>query len=152
CGARLHVRGYRHALARAPLRENLAAAMLLTSGWDRVAPLLDPLCGSGTIAIEAALMARDIAPGIACAGRTAREFAFTRWQDFDPAFWRELVADATGRVLDRSPARILASDRAAGAIRAARANAERAGVEDDILFEQRPLESLDAPGDHGWLV
>ena len=60
--------------------------------------------------------------------------------------------DATGRVLDRSPARILASDRAAGAIRAARANAERAGVEDDIVFEQRPLESLDAPGDHGWLV
>ncbi|MCB0316689.1 MAG: class I SAM-dependent RNA methyltransferase, partial [Calditrichaeota bacterium] len=75
-GEGLHRRGYRQATAKAPLRETLAAAMLLAAGWDDRAPLLDPFCGSGTIAIEAALLARHLAPGL------QRRFAFMDWPDF----------------------------------------------------------------------
>lgn len=151
-GARLHLRGYRQALAKAPLRENLAAAMLLASGWDRRAPLFDPLCGSGTIAIEAALLARDIAPGMASADRTPRPFAFTHWPDNDSDTWEEMVRHARERLLPRSPALLLASDRAGGALRAARANAERAGVQDDIAFSVHRLEDIEPPEEPGWVV
>ncbi|MBX6331815.1 MAG: class I SAM-dependent RNA methyltransferase, partial [Gemmatimonadaceae bacterium] len=84
-GALLHARGYRLATAKAPLRETLAAALLAASGWDARAPLLDPFCGAGTIAIEGALIARTIAPGL------ARRFAFMEWPDFDRALWTRLV-------------------------------------------------------------
>ena len=81
-GALLHRRGYRLETAKAPLRETLAAGLLLASGWDRAAPLLDPFCGSGTIPIEAALLARRIAPG------KNRRFAFMDWPGFDPVVWQ----------------------------------------------------------------
>ncbi len=151
-GALLHRRGYRQALAKAPLRETLAAAMLLASAWDPRAPLLDPLCGSGTIAIEAALLARNIAPGIAGAERQPRAFAFTQWPGFDLALWRQVVDDARAQVRERSGTRIVASDRNGGAIRAAKENAARAGVLDDIEFAVRPLSAVVAPAEPGWLV
>ncbi len=147
----LHLRGYRQQLAKAPLRETLAAAML-HAAWQADAPLLDPLCGSGTIPIEAALRARRIAPGLAVAGREPRPARLTRWPDLDRATWNAVVAAARAAILPHAPAPIAGSDRDAGAIAAARANAERAGVLEDVALEQRPLSDAPVPDGIGSLV
>jgi putative N6-adenine-specific DNA methylase len=138
-GALLHRRGYRQAVAKAPLRETLAAALLLAADWRGDVPLLDPMCGSGTIAIEGALVARRIAPGL------HREFAFTRWPIAGRSEWSEDLGRATERALGSSPVPIVASDRDAGAVAATRANAERAGVASDIESVVRPISALVAP-------
>ena len=145
-GALLHRRGYRQAIGRAPLRETLAAAMLLASRWQPDRPLVDPLCGSGTIAIEAALLARRIAPGL------QRAFAFQRWPEFDAGVWAGEVARAESEALDAAPAPIVGSDRDSGAVAAAVANADRAGVAADLLLVQRSLSALEPPPGPGWLV
>lgn len=145
-GALLHRRGYRLATAKAPLRETLAAAMLLASGWDPRAPLLDPMCGSGTIAIEGALLARRIAPGL------RRSFAFVEWPDFERERWERVLDEARARILPTAPAPIQASDRDAGAIEAAIANAERAGVVGDVEFTRRALSAIEPPPGPGWIV
>ncbi len=106
-GALLHRRGYRQASAKAPLRETLAAAMLLALRWDGSRPLVDPLCGSGTIPIEAALLARRIPPG------WRRRFAFERWPEFKPSVWEYVRGEAEKEILaqcgradrDRRPGR-----------------------------------------------
>ena len=144
-GPLLHRRGYRQATAKAPLRETLAASMLLASGWTPAHPLIDPFCGSGTIPIEAALLARNIAPGL------KRRFAFMDWPEFDRAAWNDLVSQATESILEKTPAAILGSDRDAGAIEASRANAERAGVPGDIEFTVRAVSAIEPLG-RGWLV
>ena len=134
-GELLHMRGYRQAVAKAPLRETLAAAMLLASGWtgDGEA-LLDPFCGSGTICIEGALIARRIAPGL------QRDFAFQRWPSFDKRIWKSVVDEARAAARPSSVV-IQGSDRDEGAIAASKANAERAGVGDMIDFEVKSLSS-----------
>jgi putative N6-adenine-specific DNA methylase len=139
-GALLHRRGYRQAIAKAPLRETLAAAMLRGSGWDARAPLVDPMCGSGTIAIEAAMIARKIPPGI------ERRFAFLDWPGADVARWNTLLSHARGQILGRSPVAIAASDRDAGAIEAAKSNAQRAGVHTDIQFSVQPISAATPAG------
>src|SRR5690606_29970041 len=98
-GALLHRRGYRLATAKAPLRETLAAAMLLAGGWDRRSPLVDPFCGSGTIPIEAALLARRIPPGLSGPDHAPRRYAFRRWPDFDAALWDDVVTRARDAIL-----------------------------------------------------
>lgn len=145
-GDLLHRRGYRLQTAKAPMRETLAAAMLLASGWDGRAPLVDPFCGSGTIPIEAALIARRMPPG------ARRHFAFERWPGFSASRWRRMVDAALGAASPTAPAAIHASDRDAGAIGAARDNADRAGVASDIAFSQQPLSSLTLPRQPGWIV
>jgi len=145
-GELLHRRGYRQAIAKAPLRETLAAAVLAGSGWDRASPLIDPLCGSGTIAIEGAMMARGIAPGV------ARNFAFESWPDHDANSWNEIRERARESALQRSPGRIIASDRDAGAVAATLANAERAGVAADIEASEQPMSAVEFPETPGWLV
>lgn len=150
-GALLHQRGYRQAIGKAPLRETIAASLLLASGWTGDSPLLDPLCGSGTIPIEAALLARRIAPGLANPDLVPRAFAFRQWPGFEPDSWNDVVAAARAAVLDVGPA-IIGSDRDAGAITAARANAERAGVGNDIEFRRVPLSSIEPPAGSGHLV
>ena len=141
-GELLHRRGYRPESTRAPLRETMAAAMLLASRWKRGIPLLDPMCGSGTIPIEAAMMARGIAPG------KGRSFAFERWPSFDEKRWKELGAHAEAAESAPGPASIYGGDRDAGAIEVAGRNAERAGIAGDIEFNRRSLaESLDALAD-----
>ena len=145
-GALLHQRGYRLAGGKAPLRETLAAGMLLASGWDCAAPLLDPFCGAGTIAIEAALLAQKRAPG------RARRFAFMDWPDYDAQLWSRLLEEADAAVVRPARPPIEASDRDAGAIAAAQANAERAGVADAIHFVQRALSDLAAPAGPGWVI
>ena len=145
-GDLLHRRGYRLRTAKAPMRETLAAAMLLAGAWDPVTPLVDPFCGSGTIPIEAALIARRIPPG------ARRRFAFETWPDFSAPRWRRLVDAALDAASPAAPAAIHASDRDAGAIAAARDNADRAGVAADITFAQQPLASVTLPDQPGWIV
>ena len=144
-GALLHRRGYRLATAKAPLRETLASAMVMASGWDTISPLLDPFCGSGTIPIEAALLARRVPAGY------ARRFAFMDWPNFDSRFWDKLLADAGKAIVSDIP-KIIASDRDAGAIQAAQANAERAGVADCIEFSCKAISAIDPPPCPGWVV
>jgi putative N6-adenine-specific DNA methylase len=138
-GELLHMRGYRQAVGKAPLRETLAAALLLAADWDGRAPLVDPFCGSGTIPIEAALMARQIPPGL------QRRFAFMAWPNFDAKTWRTLLQESKNAALASSPAVILGSDRDAGAIASARANAERAGVLADIDFQTLAISAIHPP-------
>ena len=139
-GALLHQRGYRGPAAKAPLRETLAAALLLAARWDGSQPLCDPLCGSGTIAIEAALLAMRRAPGL------SRSFAFEKWPGFDLRPLQDLRAAA--RAQERPlAAPIEASDQDAGAVAAARENAASAGVSLSIV--QRQLASLPPDGGEG---
>jgi putative N6-adenine-specific DNA methylase len=144
-GALLHRRGYRLATAKAPLRETLASAMVMASGWDITSPFLDPFCGSGTIPIEAALLARRVPAGY------SRRFAFMDWPHFDSKFWNELLAHAGNAITSDIP-KIIASDRDAGAIQAAQANAERAGVADCIEFSRKAISAIDPPPGPGWMV
>lgn len=145
-GALLHRRGYRRAVAKAPLRETLAAGLLLESGWKPETPLIDPFCGSGTIPIEAAMLARAIPPGL------DRDFAFLRWPGADPKRWQALLDAARTGILPRASAPIAGSDRDAGAIEAATANAERAGVAQDIAWRHAAVSSLEPPPGVGALV
>jgi putative N6-adenine-specific DNA methylase len=145
-GALLHRRGYRQAVARAPLRETLAAAMLAAVGYDASRPLVDPFCGSGTLVIEAAMMARDIAPGL------QREFAAERWPEMRAAVWSAARDAARARIKPAAAAPLIGSDRDTGAIAAAMANAERAGVSADVQFVQRALSDLVAPPGPGLLI
>lgn len=143
-GAGLHRRGYRQAVAKAPLRETLAAGMLLAAGWDLAAPLIDPFCGSGTVAIEAAMLANAQPPGL------ERKFAFMNWPGFDPTIWQQLCRSTTS--LSPSPKPLIhASDRDAGAIKMAQENAARAGVGDFIEFKQQAFSAI-TPVGRGWVV
>jgi putative N6-adenine-specific DNA methylase len=145
-GVKLHMRGYRQAVGKAPLRETLAAALLLAADWDGSSPLLDPMCGSGTIPIEGALLARRIAPG------ARRDFAFTRWPAFHAPAWTSLLDSARTQELPSAPHPIVASDRDAGAVESAIANATRAGVAGDIAFRQAPVSAARPSGAAGLIA
>ena len=145
-GPLLHLRGYRQAVARAPMRETLGAAALMAVGWTPDAPLIDPMCGSGTIPIEGALISRRIPPGL------GREFAFARWPDFDRATWSRVLETAQAAILPAAAAPIQGSDRDPGAVESARANAERAGVTNDIEFDKRTISAIESTSQHGWMV
>lgn len=151
-GELLHRRGYRKEVAKAPLRETLAAAIVLASGWDgrRGEPLLDPMCGSGTIPIEAALIARGIAPGL------KRDFQFMRWPSFDRGLWNDMIEKAHSSVINPT-LDILGADRDAGAILAATHNAERAGAARDVRFSAESLSGSmakieDVAKGEGWIL
>lgn len=149
-GDPLHLRGWRRHVGKAPLRETLAAALVLASGWDRRSPLVDPFCGSGTIAIEAALLAAGRAPG------EGRRFAFQDWPSFQPGTWASVAAEMENMAhpptaSPPSPV-VIAADRDAGAVRAATANAERAGVVDAVSVRRASLSQLDVPPGPGWVV
>ncbi len=139
-GESQHRRGYRQAGAPAPLKENLAAAVLLLADWPRRAregaSLLDPMCGTGTLPIEAALMAADVAPGL---GRDY--FGFMGWRGHDPALWNRLRQEAEERQI-RDPSklpRIRGYDADTRAVRAAQANVAQAGVSRMVHIEKRKL-------------
>ena len=147
-GALLHRRGWRQAIAKAPLRETLAAAMLAACEWEGAVPLVDPFCGSGTIGIEAALRVRRMAPGL------GRAFAMEHWPGADPAMHAAVRAAATAVQLPSVGVPIVLRDRDAGACKAALANAERAGVQQDVVIEQGSLSetSLEAIGPAGLVL
>lgn len=147
-GVPLHKRGYRVAPGEAPLRETLAAALLRMSGWDRKAPFHDPMCGSGTLAIEAALWARGVAPGI-----LREQFGFERWANHDAAAAEEMrTLRGTLRQGARGAMpRIVAADRDPAMIEAARRNARTAGVK--LAFRQHDVLSTPPPAlPTGWIV
>lgn len=145
-GALLHRRGYRLATAKAPIRETLAAGILLALGWDGTTPLIDPMCGSGTISIEAAMIARRMAPG------QHRAFSCEHWPGAPIGHFATLRAQALAQALPFAPVQLVASDRDAGAITAAAANAERAGVTADIHLHHRALSALEASGGPGLVL
>ena len=144
-GAGLHRRGWRGASGKAPLRETLAATLVVASGWDPRRPLVDPFCGAGTVAIEAAMIARRMSPG------RNRSFAFMEWPTFDERGWARVLRGADDDVIDRCPP-IVGSDRDDGAIAAAIANAATAGVGDNVVFERRTISDLMMPPRAGWIV
>lgn len=146
-GDSLHKRGYRRELGHAPLKENLAAALLTRAEWPARAKagetLIDPLCGSGTLVIEAALMAADIAPNLA-----RERFGLHGWAGHDPTLWRELKREAEARASigrKRCKARLYGFDQSPQAIAAAKANAMRAGVPALIEFKGASIAQLTRP-------
>ncbi|MBL9087190.1 MAG: RNA methyltransferase [Planctomycetia bacterium] len=121
-GDSLHRRGYHALQVKSPLNEATAAGLLRLAAWDRASPLVDPMCGSGTFVIEAAMLAADRAPGL------ERRFAFERWPDLDAELLRTLRAEARARAKPTLPFPLEGSDRHGGAIAIARRSAEHAGV------------------------
>lgn len=152
-GEPLHRRGYRQSGVEAPLKENLAAALLLRCGWPRIAAeggaFVDPMCGSGTLVIEAALMAADVAPGL-----LRRRFGFERWLQHDVRTWTGLRDAALARrnftALGRG--RLRGCDRDQAAVRASLANSARAGTAEHVVFERRDLASLARAAESSGLV
>ncbi len=146
-GTSLHRRGYRQAMGTAPLKETLAAALLDMAGWDTSLPFLDPLCGSGTLPLEAGLIALNIAPGL-----FRKKFGFESWPDFDQELWQELLTAAQNSQLPDLKAPIFGSDRDPNVLLQARTNAKRCGIEHQITFAQTELSQLEAPADCGILI
>jgi 23S rRNA (guanine2445-N2)-methyltransferase / 23S rRNA (guanine2069-N7)-methyltransferase len=151
-GESLHLRGYREAGGRAPLKENVAAAVLLRSGWAETAAaggwLVDPMCGSGTFLAEGALIAADAAPAL------QREyFGFLGWHGHDPALWQGLRTEAQARRAARRARRcIMGSDIDSQAVRMAIENGERAGVAEWLHVEKRAIADVIAPPGASGLV
>ncbi|WP_323663813.1 bifunctional 23S rRNA (guanine(2069)-N(7))-methyltransferase RlmK/23S rRNA (guanine(2445)-N(2))-methyltransferase RlmL [Pectobacterium carotovorum] len=142
-GDGLHQRGYRDLAGLAPLKENLAAAIVLRSGWQSGTPLVDPMCGSGTLLIEAAMIASDRAPGL---HRT--HWGFNAWLKHDAELWREVTAEAQVRArqgLQATTSRFFGSDNDRRVIEIAKANARRAGVAELISFDVRDAAQLKNP-------
>lgn len=139
-GSSLHERGYRTESAAAPLKETLAAAIIELTGWDETTPFYDPMCGSGTLVIEAALRALRIAPGLA-----REDFACRRWPEFDPELWNRERAAAKDRRRTSAGIEIVGSDADPLAIRAAQVHARRAGVDRAVSFRVQTLEEVQPP-------
>lgn len=135
-GPGLHKRGYRMQHGDVPLRENLAAALVLLSFWNKDRLLMDPMCGSGTILIEAAMIARRMAPGL------NREFASEKWPAVDKKFWDAARQAAREAILPEGQLKILGYDIDPERIRDSQANAKKAGVGRDIVFEQKDIKDL----------
>jgi len=144
-GPGLHKRGYRHDAGEAPLRETLAAGIVLLSGWKSDRILADPLCGSGTIAIEAALIGKNIAPGL------KRSFVSETWWQIPEHIWRSAREEAREQINDVS-FQILASDSDALVLRKARGNAERAGVSDLIAFQKLSVDQFRSRKKYGHII
>jgi putative N6-adenine-specific DNA methylase len=144
-GQTLHKRGYRDAMHKSSLNETVAAGMLLLSGWDGRTPIVDPMCGAGTLVIEAALLALRRAPGL-----TRLRFPFEEWPDFDRRVWRECREAAAGAALERLPYRIEGNDRHAGAISLAKKDAASAGVARFVRFTRGEVADFapEAPPSH----
>lgn len=145
-GAGLHKRGYRVENVAAPIKETLAAAMVQLSFWNKDRLLVDPCCGSGTIAIEAAMIGRNIAPGL------NREFACQQWDIIPSEVWKEEKASAFGAIDYDTDLRIFASDIDPRAVKAATENAIEAGVDDCIVFEKKNMLALEAKEESGIII
>lgn len=146
-GDSLHKRGYRTMTSKAPITETLAAALILLTPWKKERILVDPFCGSGTFPIEAAMMAANIAPGM------NRSFLSEDWKNLIPRkCWYETMDEANDLIDRQVKTDIQGYDIDGEVIRAARANAERAGVEQMIHFQQRPVSALSHPKKYGFLI
>ena len=134
-GESLHKRGYRVANTEAPINEALAAGMLLMAGWKGQSDFYDPMCGSGTLLIEAALIARNIAPGV-----FRQAFAFEKWSDFDAELWSDIYNDDSQE--HEFTHKIYGSDASFYAIQQAAKNIKSAGVQKDVELKQIRMEEI----------
>ena len=139
-GEALHRRGYRQATGAAPIKENLAAALLLMAGYDGSQPLFDPMCGSGTFLTEGALIALHFAPGL-----LRERFGFFGWPDFDHELWQSLKEEAHAQILRKLPRPIEGSDRDAQAVEKALENARAAGVSKFVNVRRSVLDLARPP-------
>lgn len=145
-GEALFKRGLRTAVMEAPVRENLAAGILQLIGWTPQQPLLDPMCGSGTFLVEAALMARNIPPGL------GRRFAFEKLRNFDASEWRVLCEAGRAQRRPLAPCALYGSDIHGAAIQAARVNLQAAGLGDAVALKQSDVLDVRPPAEEGILV
>ena len=145
-GEPLYKRGFKYASVEAPLKENLAAGILMLAGWQPGTPLLDPMCGSGTFLIEAALMAHDIAPGL------ARKFGFFRLDNFDAALWQKLLTEAQARKRALVAQPIFGSDISQDQVERARQNLAAADMHECVRLERADLLLRSPPAAEGVLV
>ncbi len=145
-GASLHLRGYRRVQTEAPMNEVLAAGLLMLSEWDCKTPFVDPMCGSGTILIEAALMAGKVPSGY-----YRPLFGFERWKDFDRRLWEQVKRECEEEIVEPS-APIRGYDRDDKAIAASMSNIEEAGVEDFVKVEQADFSLAPPPYPRGFLL
>ena len=148
-GNSLSQRGYRKEAGEAPLREHLAAGLIMMSGWDKNVTIVDPMCGSGTFLIEAALMLRNIAPGL-----LRKRFAFQSFKGFQPEAWNKVANEAMEQEVDPPGFKLYGSDIDGKLIEKAKKNAERAGVEEDIIFTRNSITELKPPskGEKGLII
>ena len=145
-GASLHKRGYRTLTGPAPLKETLAAAMVLLSFWRPERTLVDPFCGSGTIPIEAAMIARNMAPG------AHRRFSAQSWPQASGELWRKARQEALDAVREETSLHILGGDLDPQAIQRARRHARQAGVQDQIQFYQQDIRELTSRREYGCMI
>jgi putative N6-adenine-specific DNA methylase len=145
-GSGLNRRGYRKQAGQAALKETLAAGLVLLSFWNKDRLLIDPMCGSGTILIEAAMIARNIAPGL------KREFASEKWPAIPRYAWHSAKRDAHEAVIKDLPLKIQGYDIDPEAITASKANARSAGVGGDITFEQKDIKDLWIDSQYGIVI
>jgi putative N6-adenine-specific DNA methylase len=144
-GNPLYMRGYREIVSKAPIRENLAASIILASGWTPEFPLIDPFCGSGTIPIEAALIAKNHPPGL------YRDFSFENWPEFNQSSWQNMRREYIQNFVDVTT-RIQGSDRNIGSIENARKNSEKAGVNRFIEWKNQSISDVKPYGQPGWII
>jgi putative N6-adenine-specific DNA methylase len=145
-GAGLHKRGYRKLVSGAPMKETLAAALILISRWKPDRVLLDPFCGSGTIPVEAALIGKNIAPGI------NRNFSAEAWTNIPKTFWDKAREEAHDLVRKDQELRIQGSDIDEEVISLARYHARQAGVETDIHLQRLPVADISSRYKHGFII
>jgi putative N6-adenine-specific DNA methylase len=147
-GASLHKRGYRTILSKAPLNEALAAGLIMLTGWRGEVPLVDPMCGSGTLCIEAAWIALRRPPGL-----TRRRFGFTGWMNYDVGLWTTLRDEARRQVARQLPQPILGYDVRRDAMHFSETNARAAGIGHVLQFAQRDVDEFSPPdGEPGILI
>lgn len=146
-GVSLHKRGYRPAAGKAPIAENLAAALIMLTPWKKERILVDPFCGSGTIPIEAAMMAANIAPGM------NREFTAEQWTNLiDRKYWYEAIDEAHDQMVINIETDIQGYDIDGDVLKTARRNAADAGVDHLIHFQRREVSQLSHPGKYGFII
>ena len=145
-GASLHKRGYRPASGQAPISETLAAALIALTPWKADRILVDPFCGSGTFLIEAAMMAKNIAPGL------DRSFTCEDWEFIPGEIWRELRSELRSQIAPEAQSDLQGYDIDPQVLRIARENARRAGVLDTIHFQERDVSKLSHPKPYGFII
>ncbi len=145
-GKSLHKRGYRVDASKAPLNEVLAAGLVLLSGWDKKSNFVDPMCGSGTILIEAAMIAKNIPPGY-----YRKEFGFEKWKNFDKECWENILEESKKNIIETNTI-ILGNDNATSTIKIAKINLKEAGFRDAVKLVQEDMREMTPPEGGGTAI
>ncbi len=146
-GETLSKRGYRKKTGDAPLKEHLAAGLILMTDWDKKSPIVDPMCGTGTFLIEGAMIAMNMAPGL-----LRKSFGFEKLKNFDSEIWSSLIDEATASEIEELDFKFYGSDRNGGAIETTALNARHAGVDEAIELVKCAIDELECPTDSGVVI